>query len=957
MAKKPKKINFLSKIRESRYNYLTIVFVLAVLFLAIKASPETFTGAVTYDSVQCDWTWPQEVIIDGTSYSCDYSVPYCYSPGRSQGIAQCCNWNEASGYSGCVDIGPEPDAETCTETGDSGIDYDTKGIVTDTETSWVGSQWTDVCTGDQLTEFFCDSNDDVQLVEHDCDYGCENGVCLEEIECDPECPDGYICEDDGVCRLYGYGVTCSHQGDVDSYYMKGSVIDTQTHWIGYQWTDSCDISTGELTEFYCDESIDDVALFYYDCEHGCEDAYTCRRNSPETPPPPEPETEIEADGVEGQEEQQEQEEIDEEAEIAKKEADKEAATEEESEELDVQELDDLDEDDVAGYEEEEQEGVDLGDASGTTCTPAELRCNEQGNAEMCNHDGTDWTFVEYCNYGCENGVCTVQEPDWQDGNECYGEANQCSLYGTYDCEEHPGCSVDGFWFWKWCDGVPASCSQYLEESMCENQGCTWDVPEEGSSSSRGSSEEETEEDIEDDLYSGQEVECSNSVSDGYRAGVKIGTGGRIKYGDNMYQCGWNDNKYCVKDERACCNSGGGGYYDCEQPTEDKLLGVSCMDDALYWSSLCLYDSEISNCMGDSAMKVQDCEFGCEVTHDGSNAECNPDPLGGEEDLYPGETAECSLMYDTGYGPDDSNVGYGQRIKIGDQMYQCGNGLREHCDDDLKACCNYDDNTNEYYDCQQPTEKQKLGKICRNGNKIYWDSACLDPTGGSYGCVYDDLMEIEYCSDDCEITRAEDDKCNLACTPGETKCTSFSWEVLTCTNEGTWETTEKCDVGCTSGECDVVDECYDSDSGITTNWPGHVIGRNPDSPTEQLEVYDECTDDESLLEYFCYDLENNKYGGLDVLSRMSDCSQTLVEGATCEVVTLGYTTAAICKAEDQCIYDTPHKIIVDNVKYECPSTSPYCGIDEKKCCSYSTPKGYYNCVSLTEDDLYWEFTLT
>ncbi len=367
-----KKIKLLDNVLKSNELFILVLGVFFVLVLGLVSNINMgisgITGASTYyDSVQCDWTWPQKVIVDGVSYSCDYNTPYCYSPGRSEGIARCCDHSESGGYSNCVDVGPE---QTCTETGDIGIDYFIKGEVDDSETSWIGSHWTDSCEDGKIIEFFCDSNDNVQLVEHECEYGCTDGACNAD-----------------------FIPTCTETDSQIDYYVKGTVEDTETDWIGSSWTDVC--SGDELTEFYCVG--DNVELDEYTCEYGCTDG-ACNAEYLDT----DDETEYE---------------------------------EEESEGLDIDELDDLDEDSIPDDEEIESEGVELDDLPETPSEEFE--------------DETVWNDM------------------------CSGQPDPCSSYDKHSCEEHPGCSVYGFWLWKWCEGVPADCSNYLEEEMCEDQGCDW----------------------------------------------------------------------------------------------------------------------------------------------------------------------------------------------------------------------------------------------------------------------------------------------------------------------------------------------------------------------------------------------------------------------------------------------------------------------------------------------------
>jgi len=180
----------------------------------------------------------------------------CYSAPR-------CDPACPSGYTCEADNVCRKGGRTCTESGDSGKDYDTKGTVVDTQTFWEGYQWRDGCEGNTLIEFYC-SNDNVELERYTCPNGCDNGVCKSAPRCDPACPSGYTCEADNVCRKGGK--TCTETDPRKDYFTKGTTTDTQTSWVGTSWTDKCQ-GGSTVVEYYCD--FDNVQDSSFHCNNGC----------------------------------------------------------------------------------------------------------------------------------------------------------------------------------------------------------------------------------------------------------------------------------------------------------------------------------------------------------------------------------------------------------------------------------------------------------------------------------------------------------------------------------------------------------------------------------------------------------------------------------------------------------------------------------------------------------------
>ncbi len=442
--------------------YIFLVVALFSIFAIINImdfniNNNSITGAVTYDSVQCQFSWYQQVIIDGEYYPCTSSTPYCYAPGRSEGIAKCCNWNEVSGYTDCVDIGPEnepecdmecPDGyecesdgicrnnyETCTESGDSGQDYYTIGTVIDTETSWTGNQWTDSCNDDQeLIEFYCTS-DNVALVYYTCPHGCQDGICLSE-------PTAAVPEDETEIEAEGAEEETEEIEQVCS-------PEELTCSSGYTSVEKCKSDgSGWETEEVCDYICEDAICYTYDeyyeidepdpIDEDGETEYEEEESEPLDIEEPDP---IDEDPIPDYDEQESEEididyeenlDLDEETEYK----------EEKSESLDIEEPDPIDEDPIANYDEQESTGIEI----------EEFEKEESNEIEE-----------------------ETEEPLWQDYGICSGTPTSCTKYALSECDSHPGCVNFDFWFFKICIGTPDDCSTYTnkDKNKCEEQGCTW----------------------------------------------------------------------------------------------------------------------------------------------------------------------------------------------------------------------------------------------------------------------------------------------------------------------------------------------------------------------------------------------------------------------------------------------------------------------------------------------------
>ncbi len=211
-------------------------------------------------TVTCNFIWPQQVVINGTAYSCDVGAGrgYCNYTKAQQGIAECCDWHEGAGYSNCASIGPTctenwscgtwsdclipicntwpscptqqtrtcTDANncgttvskpavaqsctvTCTDT-DNGQDFYTKGSTTGIDT-WkqykIGTE-TDYCSGNSAVEFYCyNAVPDRPYINYGsmtCANGCADGACKKA-----GCTENWSCTNWSMCNNSQQTRTCT----------------------------------------------------------------------------------------------------------------------------------------------------------------------------------------------------------------------------------------------------------------------------------------------------------------------------------------------------------------------------------------------------------------------------------------------------------------------------------------------------------------------------------------------------------------------------------------------------------------------------------------------------------------------------------------------------------------------------------------------------------------------------
>ena len=138
--------------------------------------------------------------------------------------------------------------QTCSET-DDGKDYYTKGTTTGSLNGDYGD-YTDECYNNrEVEEYYCDGNE-VKSTIHICDYGCEDGACVEQ---------------------GGSSQTCDETDDGRDIYTKGT---TRGELNGDQgaYTDYC-YDGYTLVEYYCDAG--EVISEHIQCPTYC-DSGECR---------------------------------------------------------------------------------------------------------------------------------------------------------------------------------------------------------------------------------------------------------------------------------------------------------------------------------------------------------------------------------------------------------------------------------------------------------------------------------------------------------------------------------------------------------------------------------------------------------------------------------------------------------------------------------------------------------
>ena len=141
----------------------------------------------------------------------------------------------------------------CTDS-DGGINYFVKGTVNSS-----ASTYTDFCTGNTLTEFYC-LNGTARNTTYACPYACSNGACINQTT--PANQTNSTCRDsDGGLNYYTFGAV----------YINGSSSPS--------CFDACQGSSSTLYECYC-TSNGSLSLVTYTCPYGCSNGACANQTTP-----------------------------------------------------------------------------------------------------------------------------------------------------------------------------------------------------------------------------------------------------------------------------------------------------------------------------------------------------------------------------------------------------------------------------------------------------------------------------------------------------------------------------------------------------------------------------------------------------------------------------------------------------------------------------------------------------
>lgn len=144
---------------------------------------------------------PKTTAYNGNNYFVNFAYipqnnPVCGN-GSVEATEECDDGNKTSG-DGC---GSDCKKEICTDS-DGGINYEIRGVITVLNSGSVP----DMCTGNTLTEYHCESGSVPGGEEYVCPYGCSNGACKpqpvaecgnSQVEMGEECDDGNNSAGDG----------------------------------------------------------------------------------------------------------------------------------------------------------------------------------------------------------------------------------------------------------------------------------------------------------------------------------------------------------------------------------------------------------------------------------------------------------------------------------------------------------------------------------------------------------------------------------------------------------------------------------------------------------------------------------------------------------------------------------------------------------------------------------------
>ncbi len=165
-----------------RFNFnkgMLAVIIAAIAVVAIVAATsekDNMSGAAT-QSGNCEWSWPQKVIIGGQTYPCPSDRSFCNYNKAKQGLVECCadhspyrNCISASQYAGCTDS-------------DGGSQYSVFGTVTGVQVGTTNTAVTfaDSCYSDiKLVERYC-NGEFATTTTYDCTRDgkvCQAGACV-----------------------------------------------------------------------------------------------------------------------------------------------------------------------------------------------------------------------------------------------------------------------------------------------------------------------------------------------------------------------------------------------------------------------------------------------------------------------------------------------------------------------------------------------------------------------------------------------------------------------------------------------------------------------------------------------------------------------------------------------------------------------------------------------------------
>ncbi len=244
------------------------------------------TGSPPPATVTCDYTWPQQVIINGTAYYCDSAAHrgFCNNIQAQQGIAECCDWHEGAGYSNCALFTPP----ACTE-------------------DWYCSGWSQ-CINGQQTRVCADSNNcgtfvDKPIITQSCtcqeNWSCggwsacansqQTRSCTDSSSCGTIvsrplitqscCSENWTCGDWSACANGNQTRTCTDSNSCGTTASKPSATQSctcQENWSCSDWS-SC--VNGQQTKICTDlnncGTSSSKPITQQICQVQCQESWSC----------------------------------------------------------------------------------------------------------------------------------------------------------------------------------------------------------------------------------------------------------------------------------------------------------------------------------------------------------------------------------------------------------------------------------------------------------------------------------------------------------------------------------------------------------------------------------------------------------------------------------------------------------------------------------------------------------